>query len=443
MQPIPLAVKDYLARLLFTVVAASAAATAAPAHLGYFHQYAQDHHFFELNRGSFRTIKVRAGGVVHTCAWRDPPFNVVDPHVTVKKMLKSTVLKNKNVTRVSDDWACHSMTLNDPRLWRHQCRLTEIAVYQFLAEQPDSPLYLLRTFGAFWDLDDGPPAETWLVMESCDYDVLDYIFNDGSVITEDFIKKCMWQLCQALKYMHLKNLGHRDVSLENLLLKTSSTGEKILKLMDFDQVVRLRADEGTPLRYFRPPGKDNYRAPEAYVPRVADGDCNRLVWFEVPEDAQPGAIIQADILSQPGVECVYVDMHRRQHRGFHCMVQLPQELPAGGLAEAQIVGYEVGPIDVLAGGVCFFMMAYQTRPWNFAVRSDGSFNFVKKQGIEELLRRWGKELMSSAAMTLMTRMLSVNPTERPTMDECLADPWFAAYHGMPPQVHPPLNRRGI
>merc|ERR1712224_645394 len=186
--------------------------------------------------------------------------------------------------------------------------------------------------------------------------------------------------CQALMYMHLKNLGHRDVSLENLLLKTSSTGEKILKLMDFDQVVRLRADEGTPLRYFRPPGKDEYRAPEAYVPRAAGGACHRLARVEVPEDAQPGAIIQTDIFSMPGVECVYVDMHHSQHHGFHCMVQLPRELPADGLAEAQLVGYEVGPIDVLAAGVCFFMMAYRTRPWDFALRSDGSFNFVKEQG---------------------------------------------------------------
>merc|ERR1719231_777475 len=123
------------------------------------------------------------------------------------------------------------------------------------------------------------------------------------------------------------------------------------------------------------------------------------------------------------------------------MVQLPQELPEGANAMGQIVGYEVGPFDVLACGICLFIFAYRVPPWNFAVSSDASFRFLKSQGdqgFHQLLRHWRKELMSPEAMKLMTSMLRIDPMKRPTIDECLAHPWFAAYEGTVPETHPPL-----
>merc|ERR1712183_664348 len=73
-----------------------------------------------------------------------------------------------------------------------------------------------------------------------------------------------WQLLQAVVYLHRHRIGHRDISLENILIKGG-----IAQVMDFGLAVQTCSTSGVPFRYFRGVGKPNNRAPEVYVPKTS------------------------------------------------------------------------------------------------------------------------------------------------------------------------------
>lgn len=69
----------------------------------------------------------------------------------------------------------------------------------------------------------------YIVMESAtNGDMLKYVQRKGA-LTEPEIKKYFWQLCQAVRYCHAKNICHRDLKCENLLLDKNNK----LLLTDF------------------------------------------------------------------------------------------------------------------------------------------------------------------------------------------------------------------
>lgn len=44
----------------------------------------------------------------------------------------------------------------------------------------------------------------------------------------------VWQLCSALKYLHGREMLHRDVNLDNLLMNRGEHSEIDVKLIDFE-----------------------------------------------------------------------------------------------------------------------------------------------------------------------------------------------------------------
>merc|ERR1719408_529418 len=104
---------------------------------------------------------------------------------------------------------------------------------------------------------------TWLITEFAEGGELFDVAAAGG-LSETKIHEYMWQLLQAVDYLHQHQIGHRDISLENVLLKDGS-----VRLMDFGMAVQTHAPSGAPLEYFRIAGKDFYRAPEVYVPSIA------------------------------------------------------------------------------------------------------------------------------------------------------------------------------
>jgi len=149
-----------------------------------------------------------------------------------------------------------------------ECAMTEIGVYRLLAQQERQCEHIVRMCDVFTD-QNGP--ETWLVLKYCEHgDLIDYIqarMQRGRGACDPAeLRRFVTELFQAVGYMHGLNIGHRDISPENLLL--SGPG-MTLKLMDFGQACLIRpADDptATPYRYFRMTAKDFYRSPEQYIP---------------------------------------------------------------------------------------------------------------------------------------------------------------------------------
>jgi len=273
---------------------------------------------------------------------------------------------------------------------------TEIGIMCYLAAQDNMSPYILRMLGAFSE-DLG--GRTWLVTELADGgDLFDLVASSSGRIAEVEVQRMLRQLLEALAYLHSHGIGHRDVSLENVLLKD---GE--VRLMDFGMAVRSHSDSGSALRYFRAVGKDAYRAPETYVPKRAKIDVTVPAF--IPEN-----------------NVVLV----RSDDGYLCEVRLDDGVVLGQSCTAEVWGYEVQPCDIFSVAVCIFILCWQCQPWKKARFSDPLFAYIYSggdSGIEKLVRQWQKPILSPEAMQLLGEMLQMDPAKRPTADACLGMPW--------------------
>merc|ERR1719401_636543 len=114
-------------------------------------------------------------------------------------------------------------------------------------------------------------VDTHLVTEHCDGgEFFSLVSTKAIPLTEDRNRLYMWQLMQAVKYLHSHNIGHRDISLENILVsfRHDAPGERCgeFRLMDFGGACRTHSNTGQLLRYFRKMGKNYYRPPECELP---------------------------------------------------------------------------------------------------------------------------------------------------------------------------------
>jgi serine/threonine protein kinase len=282
----------------------------------------------------------------------------------------------------------------------------ELAVLTYLQLSHEQSKYVIRLHGLFQDVD-----STYLVTEYCDGGELFERVAYGDPITEGEKKRYVCQLLQAVQHLHRHNVGHRDVSLENVLLRR---GECVL--IDFGQAVRLRAVDGTVLRYFTEAGKRMYRAPEMYVPR------ERPIQVICPMDGAPGGIAQV------------------AYNRCRCEVVLPPDAAPGKPCAAEPYGYTVGPSDVFACGVCAFALIVGKPPWVMARDTDPTFLFIRRQGIPMLLQQWrggGRGIPTTPPddeTAMLAEMLCVDPRKRPSVDTWLDGPYLAS-------VRPTRNRR--
>jgi len=213
------------------------------------------------------------------------------------------------------------------------------------------------------------------------------------------VMRWMWQLLQAVQYLHDLYIGHRDVSLENILLCHND-----VRVMDFDLSVRTNNTAGELLRYFGAVGKPYYRPAECYVPEQA------AVEVLPPAGSCPG-------------EMAFVN-GTCEGQEFLTELLLPVTAVPMQTCIAKPCGYGVPPVDVFACGVCLFILLTGRPPYRQATLSDAHFKWLYANGVAKLIAVW-QASVPSLAEDLLARMLQPNPTQRPTIRECLAHPWFA------------------
>lgn len=236
----------------------------------------------------------------------------------------------------------------------------------------------------------------WLVLENADGGDLFSVVK-SSPPSDRQTKHWMWQLLQAVHYLHLYHIGHRDISLENVLLC-----QGVIRLMDFGQAVRSHSASGHILRYYIAAGKPYYRAPETYIPK------QETIQVLVPSGSLP---CHPALLQTPD-------------KAFMCHVRLPDSAPLSRICSAEPWGYTVQPVDVFACAVCMMIAKTGSPPWREARPNDGHFNWAQANGIGALAKAWQKPLPPGMD-DLLSVMLQVDPQARPTVADCLADDWLA------------------
>mmetsp|Transcript_28482 Transcript_28482/g.81908 ORF Transcript_28482/g.81908 Transcript_28482/m.81908 type:complete len:421 (+) Transcript_28482:48-1310(+) len=311
--------------------------------------------------------------------------------VAVKKLRLGTVQDDREMER--DDRSAH-FRIGRRAIPDVEDALAEIGVFQHLAAQPDSSLFLLRLHGVFQDHE-----HAWLVTEFAEGGELFSLVSDKGALSEPQAKRFTWQMLQATAFLHSHSIAHRDISLENLLLKDDT-----IRLMDFGMAVQSRTADGVLFRYFRPACKDFYRAPECTVPSA------EFVDVTVPAGAAPGDVV-----------CV------RACGAYWCEVLLPSNAMPNCTARAQVYGYVAPPVDIFAAGVCLFIMLVRNPPWHRASLSDNLFRWVMERNVVELLVDWGLPPPSAELSALLKAMTSADPAQRWSVDKCLSCEWLAEF----------------
>jgi len=350
--------------------------------------------FEPLPRGQFTVVKKLASGIhgdIFKCCWERDDFG--SQCVAVKK------LRNDSL-ELSEDTETNERTIH-MESWvkrpHSEDALREIGVLMHLSRQDDLPPYVLRMLGVY--ADDG---FTWLVSELADGgDLFEIVASQR--LGESRVQRFTWHLLQAVAYLHKQKIGHRDISLENILLK-----DGVAKLMDFGMAVQTSSASGIPLRYFQGVGKDNYRPPEMYVPRVS------RIRVTTPPTLAPNRVAMIETCN----------------RNF-CEVRFPGEAQAGQRCMADVWGYSVKPADIFSSGVCLFTMTCNCPPWQKAQLENTCFSWVRSRGdagIKCLMELWNKQSLSPEPSRLLAEMLRPDPTQRPSAADCLRNTWFEAMH---------------
>lgn len=327
--------------------------------------------------------------------------------VVAKRMAINKVKQNEGQER--SERTAHWLSFTHPgRAPNREDGLTEIGVYSHLAKQADCSPWLLRMLACFQD-----QSHLHLCTENAEGgEVFDHVValaQCGQRLSTQQILTHMGQLLHATSYLHSHHIAHRDISLENVLLKD---GE--FRLMDFGMAVRTHSAKGVPLRFFRASEKYYYRPPEGYVPHAFR---KTVTPARLP---LPGTIVQ----------------HRDSFE-----VLLPDDAVAGQACDAEVCGYEAMPLDVFACGVAFFILTWQNPPWQNTTPADQGFRFVSQRGVAALITAWKQPLnqIPEDAVSLLTKMVAGNPRDRPTAAESLSSPCFADFVAAAPKIEPPQN----
>ena len=81
-------------------------------------------------------------------------------------------------------------------------------------------------------------------MEYCDTTLRDYIAKKNATMSFAARKRIALQFLYGINYLHHQKLLHRDISLQNILLKVFGSGAVLVKLTDFG-LVKDQASEFT------------------------------------------------------------------------------------------------------------------------------------------------------------------------------------------------------
>ena len=229
-------------------------------------------------------------------------------------------------------------------------------------------------------------------------ELFDLVSAQGPPMSEASVRQLFHGMVSGVDHLHRFGVAHRDVSLENYTLQSTSPPFNPL-LIDFGLAFELRPNEelqaGTPqkrwedIAYTSPFGKPNYISPEFFL----------------------------------------ITQLRKRNKWNQYAYSGPAQ-------------------DVWALGVCLFMLAFRARPWTIPYSADPDYNLMvyskvkQSNGAVAGLHAWmldkgwvfdadqrvymkGERKFSAGFVELLQLILRQEPDTRPTTAEILEHPWLA------------------
>ncbi|CAI5722937.1 unnamed protein product [Hyaloperonospora brassicae] len=185
---------------------------------------------------------------------------------------------------------------------------------------------------------------------------------DGSTRLQEAVAHAfLVDVLSGLRFLHAHGIAHRDVSLENILLRNGSA---------------VIADFGL------------------CVPELSD--------------------LSSSPLSSLG--------RRRPADALCCDAAVGKDYYMAPEIVAR-EAYDPRRADIWATGIAFFILLTSSPPFERADPSDAGFRYVAKRGVKAVFAAWGLERdVSEGMQNLLERMLCVDPDERITMAEIWQHP---------------------
>ncbi|KAJ2501724.1 serine/threonine protein kinase [Coemansia sp. RSA 1972] len=221
---------------------------------------------------------------------------------------------------------------------------------------------IVRTFDVVVE----PDRKCYMVMEACTVDLLSVlqqqVARHKTHVTDSELNKYFVQVVRGVHYLHAQGIGHRDLKLDNICI----TEHETVKIVDFGCATLFRRRVPADL-HAEPQGRSEVR----YVETMSTGVCG----------------------SDP-----YIAPEVFAHEW-----------------------YSAARADVWALGVVYFAMQNLQFPWAAAHEArDSSFKAYVRSP-QAFIEKW---FASDGARGVMSRVLSVDPSQRASVSGIVHSSWF-------------------
>ncbi|KAI9490809.1 kinase-like domain-containing protein [Zychaea mexicana] len=200
----------------------------------------------------------------------------------------------------------------------------------------------------------------FMVMELCDQgDLFDFVVRDDPLRDEQLVKTMFIQILDAVEHMHANGVYHRDIKLENILLKSEQDDESdlVCKVADFGLATRERLSMEFGC------GSSTYLAPEHF------------------DDSADHEVVS-------------------------------------NMNKNDMVPYDAAMSDVWSLGVLLLALLFGRNPWQEATSLDPAFAEFKRNPV--MLKNQLFEQMSVPCFNFLKSCLSLDAADRPSVADMKA-----------------------